>query len=122
MQVGAYACTDINTFVNILGVLAQYDCVFGAYVIPSILLNNTSETARYSGQSSPVNITKTFNKPTTINGYTPKNKKLLTFPYCFMNVSNNNGTTNTLRYELFNDDEGQIYFIIKGVPVPRWFN
>lgn len=48
--------------------------------------------------------------------------KLLTFPYCFMNVSNNNGSSNSLRYEDFHDDEGQIYFLIKGVPVPRRFN
>lgn len=36
-----------------------------------------------------------------------------------MNVSNNNGSSNSLRYEDFHDDEGQIYFLIKGVPVPR---
>ena len=47
--------------------------------------------------------------------------KLLTFPYCFMNVSNNNGSSNSLRYEDFKDAEGQIYFLIKGVPVPRRF-
>ena len=94
---------------------------FGAYVVPTAIINNTSGTLQYSGQNSPVSITKTFDKPTTINGYAPKNKKLLTFPYCFMNISNNNGITNTLRYEQFNDNEGQIYFVIKGVPVPRWF-
>ena len=41
-------------------------------------------------------------KPTKIaNTYTPKNNKLLTYPYCLLNVSNNNGTTVTYRYEDF---------------------
>lgn len=42
------------------------------------------------------------NNPTRIaNTYTPKNNKLLTYPYCLLNVSNNNGTTVTYRYEDF---------------------
>lgn len=85
------------------------------------MITNTSGTQRYSGQSSPNTITKTYNKPSSLNGYTPKNKKLLTWPYCFINVSNNNGSANSLRYEYFHDSEGQIYFLIKGVPVPRRF-
>ena len=59
-------------------------------------------------------IQKTISKPTSIDGYTPKNKKLLTFPYCYLNVSNNNGVTNSYLYELFKDN--QAIFNIKGVP------
>lgn len=36
------------------------------------------------------------------NDYIPVNKKLLTFPYCFLNVTNNAGTTQAYHYELFN--------------------
>lgn len=36
------------------------------------------------------------------DSYTPVNKKLLTFPYCFMNITNNVGTTKDYHYELFN--------------------
>lgn len=34
--------------------------------------------------------------------YVPVNKKLLTFPYCFMNITNNVGITKDYHYELFN--------------------
>ena len=34
--------------------------------------------------------------------YTPRNKKLLTFPYCYFNISNNAGTTVSYCYEDFN--------------------
>lgn len=116
---GAYICQDITVFINIIQALSQYDnAIFGAYVIPSSMITNTSQDTKYSGQASPNTITKSFYKPTSINGYTPKNNKLLTMPYCFMNVSNNNGSANSLRYEDFHDTNGQFSFLIKGVPVP----
>ena len=41
-------------------------------------------------------------KPTRVGmSYTPRNKKLLTFPYCYFNISNNAGTTVTYHYEDF---------------------
>lgn len=36
------------------------------------------------------------------NDYVPVNKKLLTFPYCFLNITNNAGTITDYHYELFN--------------------
>ena len=122
---GAYITDNITTFINIIQALSQYDnAIFGAYVIPKAIVNNTSQDTSYSGQNSPETISLTYNKPSTLNGYTPVNKKLLTYPYCFINMSNNNGSTNSMRYEDFYDpqNENQIYFQIKGIPVPRWFN
>lgn len=45
-------------------------------------------------------------KLNSLNGYTPKNKKLLTYPYCYMCLSNNNGGNAIYKYELFNVPEG----------------
>ena len=39
--------------------------------------------------------------PTSLNGYTPRNKKLLTFPYCYIMATNNCGSSAVYRYELF---------------------
>lgn len=42
-------------------------------------------------------------KPTRVGmSYQPRNQKLLTFPYCYFNISNNAGTTVTYHYEDFN--------------------
>ena len=127
MQVGAYLCPDINTFINIIQAISSTDenAIFGAYVIPSSMIQANSDPTHllWDGQSTPCTTTKEFTKPSTLNGYTPKNNKLLTFPYCFMNVSNNNGSTNSLRYELFNlNANNKMEFLLKGVPVPRWIN
>lgn len=119
---GAYICEDIEDVVNILQAFAnrsKSDAVFGVYMCPSALILNTSQSLQYSGQNTPSNITKIIDKPTSLNGYIPVNKKLLTFPYVGLLVSNNNGSSNTYYYELFNEvDEypNKCLFNIKGVP------
>lgn len=53
--------------------------------------------------SSAVNtFLKNISKPSTISGYIPKNKKLLTKEFNYLLVSNNNGTTAVYNYEDFN--------------------
>lgn len=42
-----------------------------------------------------------FNKPTALKNYTPKNKKLLTYPYSYFYVTNNVGSDVEYRYEDF---------------------
>ena len=44
-----------------------------------------------------------FPKPNHLDAdYVPTNKKLLTFPYCFLNVTNNAGSVHEYYYEMFN--------------------
>ena len=119
---GAYICDSMEQVVSVLQLFQnskRSDAVFSVYMCPKALIRNTSESMQYSGQNSPNYLTKYVTKPTTLNGYSPKNKKLLTFPYCYINVSNNNGCINSYMYELFNEiDENpnQCIFNIKGVP------
>lgn len=42
-----------------------------------------------------------YNKPTTIGGYTPKNKKLLQYPYCYLSVDSHSGNIYNFHYEDF---------------------
>lgn len=51
-------------------------------------------------------------KPTKIDGYTPKNKKLLTYPYTMLYVSTRNGKGAVYRFEFFENNE--IKFSIDG--------
>lgn len=45
-----------------------------------------------------------MSRPTTIKGYgIPRNKKLLTYPYSFIHISNNQGNSANYLYEYFND-------------------
>lgn len=42
-----------------------------------------------------------FTRVATLDGYTPRNKKLYCYPFCFMLMSNNTGATQELKYENF---------------------
>lgn len=46
---------------------------------------------------------------TDINGYTPRNKKLFTYPYNFENVTNGEGGNLALRYEFFENGTAQVF-------------
>lgn len=64
------------------------------------------------GGYSPT-IYKTFDKPDRLSsGYIPKNKKLLNYPYNFLQVTNNEGNTAVYRYERFGPGAGQFDFHI----------
>lgn len=39
--------------------------------------------------------------PSNLDGYTPRNKKLLTYPYCYLGFQPQNGTSKIFRYEDF---------------------
>lgn len=54
----------------------------------------------YTSGTSPIFRRQTFTKPTTIQGYTPRNKKLLTYPYNFLTVDTLNDS-HDYRYEMF---------------------
>ncbi len=58
--------------------------------------------------------TTTITRNSTINGYTPKNKKLLCYPYNYLLVTNNAGTFNTYNYEDFSNG-ASVQFNYKGV-------
>ncbi|MBO7694235.1 MAG: hypothetical protein J6T10_16575 [Methanobrevibacter sp.] len=91
------------------------DAITAVYAVPKKVINDTSpQEAHYSGQLSPVTYTHTTTKPSSLNGYTPVNNKLLTFPYCYILNSNNNGSSNVLQYENFSTNDCQ--FEISGVP------
>lgn len=57
---------------------------------------------------------KTLTKPDAINGYVPRNKKLLTFPFQYLNISNNAGTDQVYHYE----DFSQMDFSVQGAVTP----
>lgn len=70
---------------------------------------------KYKGRSNPVENTSTLSRPSSINGYTPRNKKLLTAPYQYILLSNNNGGVNELDYEYFSNPSS-ITIKAKGIP------
>lgn len=53
----------------------------------------------------------------TIDGYSPRNKKLFTYPYNFISVSNNAGQSGIIKWELWADADNRGQFALQGVGV-----
>lgn len=127
---------DLHSIADMYDWAGKADAIYTMFVFPKILLYTGSTYAYQSatwsysdaGHSQVLNslyvpttssgvgqiaTNYTISKPDKIaNTYTPKNKKLLCYPYCFLNVTNNSGTTVEYRYEDFN---GNPKFNVDGV-------
>lgn len=111
-----YVTDDITVATNIIASYqANPEDIYAVYLAPTALFDSSQFTATlYNGNATPIYWGDNISKPTQLDGYTPVNKKLLTYPYSFLNVSNNSGVMQTYQYEYFSDSDCQ--FIIKGVP------
>ena len=116
--------SDANAVVSIYDSNGKGDAIYSIFMIPSTYISSldTPQTWKY-----PLVGTATYSAsvyliddssgaevlggiqgiyPTTIgNNYTPRNKKLLTFPYNYMVLTNNSGADVIFRYEDFTYDQ-----------------
>lgn len=94
------------------------DAVIAIYMCPKYFLEFAGgdfykQTNSYTARTKTLTITK----PGTVGGgYTPRNKKLLTYPYRMVYVHNNNGSAAVYKTEDFANDNME--FIIRGIITP----
>lgn len=74
----------------------KQDNVVGLVMMPSLFANPE--------QTAPVSQVKSVSRLSSFNGYVPKNKKLLTYPYNFLCVDSLNDSKN-YQYEFFADPD-----------------
>ena len=91
----------------------ESSAIVNAYLVSRKFAVKDPESAQLEYSESPVEYEWSITKPVSLNGYTPRNQKLFTFPFCYMLVSNNTGVTNTLHYEKFKSNYCD--FIIRGM-------
>lgn len=94
------------------------DAIQAVFTAPGFLIPlqdgevvSSSTAATYDNTVSPI---------TTIGSYVPKNKKLLTYPYTFIELSNGVGATAIIKQELFTatNSSGNYVFRVKGALCP----
>lgn len=120
---GAYICSTMQQVVSIINLYDQKgkgEAITSVYMLPSKIINETvnedePEALSFNGQSSPKTYDITFSKQTKLDGYSPKNNKLKCYPYNYIAMSNNNGSSNILQYEHFSGSECE--FEVTGIPV-----
>lgn len=89
--------------------------VVAGYLIPYWLANSTG--VPYQGTLTLPYSFATGGNAASLDGYVPKNKKLYTYPYTYLEVTNNLGATLELRWENWENVVGQSSFnaVFKGV-------
>lgn len=122
-----------NDLIDLYNEAGLGDAVKNVYILPRDLIGNvtgitlnTMGTAPQPYKSVGVSMpntstgvtalgTFTKSRATSIRGYVPKNNKVLCWPYNYLNVSNNAGTTMPYHYE---DFSGNVSFRVEGVMCP----
>lgn len=112
------AGADLDAVRKVYETAGLSDSIVNVYLIPQSLVSSyhtislyanvgsTSQSAFHLGipvfTSNQTDMTTVnFSRPSSINGYTPKNNKLYCWPFCYFNISNNAGTSIPYRYEDF---------------------
>lgn len=104
--------TDANALSELEDQLSQYsarpEAIVALYMIPKLCVGisvnipdgGAQLASTYHGQTLGVYKTA-INGSETFGAYTPKNKKLYTYPYNYYHVDNGNGDSTAFRYEFF---------------------
>ena len=111
---------DSDMIDDINKLAGSQDAIVGMFIAPKWLSGGSSEK---NGLLLPTNVpsydTILLADITSLDGYTPKNKKVLTFPYCYIEVSNATGQANTLKQEVWTKNlNGYFEFRMAGCLTP----
>lgn len=86
------------------------EAIVGVFMFPSAympqVVQEQIENITYdvvATDTDPTWIDNYAPKPTSLDGYVPYNKKLFTYPYCFMQMDDNNGHLAQYRYEFWGE-------------------
>lgn len=124
---------DAGKFIRAYDKLGKSADIVNIFMIPRIIADISPSSERwFPGSLAGLQITTavlpnqagvvtlrndiTLSSPTSLNGYTPKNKKLLTYPYNALSITNNAGMQVDYRYEDFINNTPLFYLV--GVPSP----
>ena len=86
----------------------ESDQVVDVYMVPKGAFTEKELTDGVVSGDGPSPITK-IQRPEvygSLKGYTPRNKKLFTYPFCYLKATDNSGNTCNYRFELFSKPEG----------------
>lgn len=98
---GFYVFDNITSLVTVIQAYNKEDVIKQVYIVPKFLLGTNSYNTQWDGKNDPTFFAKTITAPTSLNTYVPHNNKLKCYPYQYLLETNNNGASNTFKYELF---------------------
>ena len=96
-----YAFNNTTDLVTVLTAFqgTYVDNIYGVWMASRYSIEGDIPNGIWTGQATPQVLQTNISKPTSLNSYTPVNKKVLCYPYRYLLVSNNSGQSNVLKYE-----------------------
>ena len=103
-----YSSADsLTQVISAYGKGGKSDAIQSIFIAPDFLCQTDETNAiEKSDTSRHYNILSLGSRPTKLNNITPRNKKLLTYPYCFLLLTNGQGGSAIYRNEFFDMDTG----------------
>lgn len=93
---------EVIDYINAMTEAGHKDAIIDIFMCPFFVIDSLLQDDKLVKPSTFPRQTETgITKNLILDGYVPKNKKLLTFPYNYLNVTNNAGSTNVYKYEDF---------------------
>ena len=112
--------SKVNNVLTNLAKAGKSDAVTCLFMCPWVFLNISDDGEVVSVKTDGFKWSNTGNtpiiKPSGCGAYGPRNNKLLSYPYRYLLMSNNSGSSAVYHYELFNSDNCD--FQIDGVITP----
>ena len=109
---------DVDYLINMYDSAGYGEDIAELFIVPAKLIGNPT----YDPQNPIYRILQsatqeevesiTLSRPSSLNGYSPKNNKLLTYPYQYLLVDNSAGNSTEYHYELFNNPSSCKFSVI----------
>lgn len=116
--------TNVRALVDRFDEAGKADAIQAIFLCPSFVaraMDGTTENPIVPDHTQPASFEMFVGggiTGTMAGGYTPRNKKLLTFPYKYLLVSNNAGASAVYQYEHFRTPQNGMRFKVYGTMTP----
>ena len=100
------SASDMGQFLYELTDQGKAESIVSIYCVPSDFVSTYNSGQVLQGTPATKSYQYYSTKPTTLGSYTPKNKKLLTYPYNKFVISTNDGNQRDYAFEWFTGDSG----------------
>lgn len=119
-QMGGGQLGSISYDLDRLAQAGHVDEVHSMFVVPQWILGTSAQVSgEVSGSDDPATFDLGISRLSSLNGYTPKNKKLLTYPYCYILVTNGSGNSAVFHQELWKlNNQNDMVLRVYGVLCP----
>ena len=114
-----YSASDMTSNIQNMADDNKQDAISSLFLAPPFVLPQTGG-GPIADSTAPQTIDTSVARITTLNGYTPRNNKLLTYPYCYILGSNGNGGSAIYHQEKFTNtnQSGAYVFRVYGSLTP----